>query len=66
MQKLVLSSILAPTLAFVLGFNALAQQQTKIPRIGFLTNNSSLVSLPPTRLFDRDCVRLDTWRAKVS
>ena len=41
MQKLVLSSILAPTLAFVLGFNALAQQPAKIPRIGFLTNNSS-------------------------
>jgi putative ABC transport system substrate-binding protein len=41
MKKLVLSSILAPTLAFVLGFNAQAQQQPKIPRIGFLTNNSS-------------------------
>jgi len=41
MKKVVLSSILAPTLAFVLGFNAQAQQQPKIPRIGFLTNNSS-------------------------
>jgi putative tryptophan/tyrosine transport system substrate-binding protein len=41
MKKLVLSSILAPTLAFVLGFNSQAQQQPKIPRIGFLTNNSS-------------------------
>jgi ABC-type uncharacterized transport system substrate-binding protein len=35
MQKLVLSSILVATLAFVLGVAAEAQQPTKIPRIGF-------------------------------
>jgi putative ABC transport system substrate-binding protein len=35
------SSILVATLVLVLGFAAQAQQQPKIPRIGFLTNNSS-------------------------
>jgi putative tryptophan/tyrosine transport system substrate-binding protein len=41
MQKLVLSLILAATLAFVLAFAAEAQQQTKVPRIGFLFVGSS-------------------------
>jgi len=36
MQKLVLSSILAATVAFVLGVAAEAQQPKKVPRIGFL------------------------------
>lgn len=40
MQKLVLSSILAATLAFVLGVAAEAQQPTKVPRIGYLSTDS--------------------------
>jgi hypothetical protein len=35
------SSILVATLVLVIGVAADAQQQPKIPRIGFLTNNSS-------------------------
>ena len=41
MNKAGWSSILVATLVLVLGFAAQAQQQPKIPRIGFLTNNSS-------------------------
>jgi putative ABC transport system substrate-binding protein len=37
MQKLVLSSILAATVMFILGVAAEAQQPTKIPRIGYAT-----------------------------
>src|SRR4030095_14668912 len=37
MQKLVLSSILAATLVFVLGVAAEAQQPGKVPRIGYLS-----------------------------
>src|SRR5437762_13594019 len=41
MNKAGWSSILVATLMLVLGFAAQAQQQPKMPRIGFLTNNSS-------------------------
>ena len=47
MQKLVLSSILAATLAFVLGVAAEAQQPTKVPRIGYLSTDS------PTTIAER-------------
>jgi hypothetical protein len=39
MQKLVLSSILAATLAFVLGFPAEAQQPKTVFRIGYLSSS---------------------------
>jgi len=44
MQKLVLSSILAAMLAFLLGVAAEAQQPTKNPRIGYLSGSSPSTS----------------------
>jgi len=60
MNKAGWSSILVATLVLVLGFAAQAQQQPKSPESDFLLITLLLVSLPPTRLFDRDCIRLDT------
>ncbi len=44
MRKLVLSSILAAMLAFLLGVAAEAQQPTKNPRIGYLSGSSPSTS----------------------
>ena len=53
MEKLVLSSILAAMLAFVLGVAAEAQQPTKIPRIGYLSNSD-----PATEFTRSEPIRL--------
>ena len=64
MKKLVLSGILAPTLA-VLAFNA-QSQEPKIPRIGFLTNNSSTGLAAADEAFRQGLRALGYVKGKVS